>query len=105
MDKTTANSLVCTKGIQWNSNCNNCDTWRLLVWEDGGHEYEPGSNYNGVQISTEAGKYYGGHSPCTSGDNFPLCGEWDLGKYKPFILVMYLDISFFYYKSKILART
>ncbi len=79
-------SLVCTlNSLAWGNNCNKCSTWRLVVWKDGAHEYEAGSNnYDGVQLSTKVGNYYGGHEICAHGDNFPLCGEWGYssGKYK-----------------------
>ena len=71
VDKETSGSIVCTRnGVRWNSNCNSCDTWRLIVFKSGSDEYGTGS------MSTAAGSYYGGHSPCTGGDNFPLCGYW-----------------------------
>ena len=54
-------------------NCNSCDDWRLVVWEDGSSEY--GQEYG--PYTTKAGKYYGGHSPCELGDNYPLCGVWE----------------------------
>ena len=79
-------SVVCTlNSLHWSSNCNKCDTWRLVVWKDGAHERGPGyGGYNGIQISTKAGRYYGGHDPCMTGNNFPFCGEWSThpGKYK-----------------------
>ena len=79
-------SLVCTlNSVWWNENCNTCDNWRLVVWKDGAHEWPAGhSGYYGIQISTMAGRYYGGHQPCKEKDNFPLCGEWTThpGKYK-----------------------
>ena len=48
-----------------------------MVWENGGFEksiHEGGRL--GPNRSTIAGKYYGGHHPCTFGDNYPLCGDW-----------------------------
>ena len=71
-------ALVCTlNSLSWYSYCNNCDTWRLLVWKDGGHAHEAGYiHFQGITVSTKAGKYYGGLDPCAWGDNFPLCGEW-----------------------------
>ena len=56
-----------------------CGMWRLLVWKSGAHDQEPGySRYNGIDFSTEAGKYYG-RSPNHGGldrDTFILCGQW-----------------------------
>ena len=71
VNKETDGSVVCTKsGTAWNSNCNACDTWRLVVWNNGANEY------GNAAYSTIAGKYYAGHSPCVSGDNLPVCGTW-----------------------------
>jgi len=77
-------SLVCTlNSLEWRKNCNNCETWRLVVWKEGAHEETAGySAYNGIHFSTIAGKYYGGYDPCMVGDHFPLCGEWSSGKYR-----------------------
>ena len=79
-------ALICTlNSVDWGSNCNKCDTWRMLVWQNGAHEHEQGySSYNSLRVSTKAGKYYGGHNPCRYEDNFPLCGEWGKpsGKYR-----------------------
>ena len=77
VNKKTDRSLVCTKGsVSWHSNCSNCSTWRLMVWEDGGSEYNKSEH---SWHSTVAGKYYGGHSPCADEDNFPVCGDWMTG--------------------------
>ena len=81
-------ALICTlNSVTWKNNCNTCDTWRMVVWKNGAHEYAADQNYNydGIHLSTTAGKYYGGHENCHLGhlDNFPLCGEWGQpsGKY------------------------
>ena len=76
VNKTLDRALVCTKGnTKWNSNCNSCTTWRLLVWENGGWEHK--KNYKGYNDpSTVAGYYYAGHLPCKYGDNYPKCGNW-----------------------------
>ena len=73
--------MICTKGSRkWDNNCDTCSTWRLIVWEDGGSEYDKGSIFD-YQASTVAGKYYGGHDPCgaKNSDTFPICGDWMLG--------------------------
>ena len=83
--KVLDRALVCTKGsTRWSQNCNSCETWRLVVWEDGGWDENKGwsRTYKGkttgpfYSMSTVAGKYYGGANPCRRGDYFPLCGEW-----------------------------
>ena len=84
VNKKTDRSLVCTKGsVSWHSNCSNCSTWRLMVWEDGGSEYNKGEySAEHHESSTVAGKYYGGHSPCAvydDVDDFPVCGDWMTG--------------------------
>ena len=69
--KLNEGSLVCTKdGRSWKSDCNSCESWRLLVWEQGADEF--GAN----SFSTSPNKYYGGHTPCELGDNLPYCGSW-----------------------------
>ena len=72
--KETDGSIVCTKNhVSWDSHCDSCDTWRLVVFKSGSDEYGTGT------MSTRAGVYYGGHSPCTSGSNFQFCAVWPLG--------------------------
>ena len=75
VDRTRDRALICTKDTRWLSNCDSCSSWRMLVWEDGGFEYDKGIVLND-DPSTVAGKYYGGHDPCEYGDNYPLCGSW-----------------------------
>jgi len=72
VDKKTNGSVVCTKnGMEWWYNCDSCDTWRLIVFISGSNEYGPGS------LSTTAGSYYGGRSPCGKPETyFPYCGHW-----------------------------
>ena len=50
------------------------------MWKDEGQEFDLGSIPD-IQknVSTLAGKYYCGHSPCETGDNYPYGGNW-LGK-------------------------
>jgi hypothetical protein len=73
-------SLICTKvGTSWGDFCNDCTTWRMLIWKDGTDEY----GINESTISTKAFNYYGGHKPCGGyPPNYPLCGEWKSGIFK-----------------------
>ena len=72
VDRIQSNALVCTtRGVRWLDNCNDCATWRMIVWQDGGRADDTEG-----QLSTVAGKYYGGHSPCYGVDNFQDCGVW-----------------------------
>ena len=69
---TSPKSLVCTKGgTSSGSDCNRCDTWRLLVWSDGGRDQAHG----GQTYQTKAGKTYSGHNPCKTGWNLRHCPE------------------------------
>ena len=66
---------MCTKGsTSWRDNCNDCTTWRMVVWQDGGCEED--SKCKQHSVSTRAGKYYGAHSPCVFADNYQYCGVW-----------------------------
>ena len=39
VQRITDGALVCTRGSSTAfSNCDYCDSWRLVVWEDGGFE-------------------------------------------------------------------
>ena len=44
------------------------------MWQDGGCENDIYCKRD--SIATVAGKYYGGHSPCKSGNNYQECGVW-----------------------------
>ena len=84
VDHTTDRALICTKELEfahnsWLSNCASCSSWRMLVWEDGGFEYDKGNHRQPDDPSTVAGKYYGGHEPCEMGNNYQLCGDWTSG--------------------------
>jgi len=68
---TSAKSLICTTASA-GSNCNKCNTWRLLVWENGGTDMSSG----GQAYRTSAGHMYAGHKPCRAGWNLPHCGSW-----------------------------
>ena len=77
VSKTTPEALICTKeSTHPGDNCDTCDTWRLLVLKDGGYDTAIGPHSYPFPVSTVSGSYYGGHSPCVSGDNFPYCGKW-----------------------------
>ena len=80
VQRVTDRALVCTKGsTKASSNCDYCDSWRLVVWEDGGFERSKGERKNKPEsMLTVAGKYYGGKSPCRS-NNYSLCGDWITG--------------------------
>ena len=69
----TSRSLICVApGTTYRDNCSSCDTWRLMVWSDGGGERQAG-------YPTKKGKWYGGHRPCTGEWNHPECpGRWDV---------------------------
>ena len=65
-------AMICTKDETVpHDSCNDCQTWRMIVWKDGAH-----TDKNDKHYSTQAGKYYGGHQPCTAGDNYRSCGRW-----------------------------
>ena len=72
---TSDKSLICTApGRRAGHDCDKCDTWRLLVWTDGGTDISSA----GQTYHTKAGRWYGGHQPCKGGWNLPLCdGAWD----------------------------
>ena len=70
-----------------------CNEFRLVVWKDGAHEQEAGyPGYKGIQLSTKAGFYYGGHVQIDGrcildADNLPLCGRWgESGKFEQILL-------------------
>ena len=64
--------MVCTKhNTYWENSCLGCGTWALVVWENGGQEYDLKNVESGnrqVKISTLAGKYY-------CGKDVPCCGK------------------------------
>ena len=63
--RTTPGSVVCST-VSFDKNCQDCNSWRLLVWKDGACDRLRSSKcrFN----STKAGKYYCGYDPCESGD-------------------------------------
>jgi len=69
-------SLYCLKGISSGNNCNNCGTYRIIVFKDGGGENK---HCNGQPYNTKAGYVYPAHvSPCrcdaTSKKDYTLGG-------------------------------
>ena len=65
-------AAVCST-VGWLDNCNNCDSWRLLVWNDGAcADFYCRSN------RTKAGHFYCGNEPCEPG-NFLYGGTWGKG--------------------------
>ena len=61
-------SLYCLKdGTITNSNCNDCDTYRIVVWKDGGGETKHDSG--SYPFQTKAGNVYSGHDPCRNGSD------------------------------------
>jgi len=66
-------AIVCTKSaVSWTAVCSTCDQWRLYVFLDGGRD----PNHGEEAYDTEAGNFYCGHAPCSSGWNLPLGGSW-----------------------------
>ena len=89
VNRIQCKALVCNKnGTSWTSNCNDCTTWRMIVWQDGGCETD--SKCQQYSVSTVAGKYYGGHSPCAWGDNYRDCGVWGRTGNTSLIIYRYL---------------
>ena len=74
-NKWKSKSIICTKPgrASAGSNCNRCDTWRMMAFTNGGGDMSPG----GGGYSTSAGYYYCGHRPCRSSrTNLPYGGAW-----------------------------
>jgi hypothetical protein len=73
-------NIVCTSdGRGANNNCDSCSTYNIMVWSNG----SPERYCTGYSYSTVAGRFYGAHSPCTCGNNLPLCGSWDMHSCTP----------------------
>ena len=64
-------AIVCST-VDWSKNCNDCDTWRLYVWQDGACLSPSKCEYDSRTI---AGHYYCGNKPCKNG-NFVEGGPW-----------------------------
>lgn len=61
-------SLYCLKGTTpTGSDCNSCDTYRIVVWKDGAGETMNDSG--SYPFNTVAGTVYGGHKPCKKGSD------------------------------------
>ena len=76
--RTTEGSLVCST-VPWSENCNDCDSWRLLVWRDGACEISAHDTYSKCKsAATKAGHFYCGYKPCKGGD-LTHGGIWTLG--------------------------
>ena len=77
VDKEGSGALICTKGsVSSGNNCNNCDTWRLIVWKDGSPMPFHCADYTDP-VSTVAGYYYRALDPCECGDNYGQGHRWD----------------------------
>ena len=76
--RTTPGSLVCSK-VSYLLNCHNCESWRLLVWEDGACDKLAVSRCR--SNTTRAGEYYCGYSPCKTGD-LVHGGHWNNNQFK-----------------------
>merc|ERR1719323_1213106 len=75
--------LYCLKrGVATNSNCNRCNTYRILVWKNGGGEEKHCAGRYGY--NTKAGYIYPAHvKPCACRSHRglettlgPPCGKW-----------------------------
>ena len=76
--RETEGSLVCST-VSWSKNCNTCDSWRLLVWEDGACDISKHDPYSKCRNNaTLAGTYYCGYDPCIGG-NLTYGGIWSIG--------------------------
>ena len=75
--RITGFSIVCSK-VPYINNCQKCDVWRLLVWEDGGCEKLDKSRcYTKI---TKSGKYYCGYKPCQKYGVLQYGGDWGNSK-------------------------
>ena len=63
--RKTKGSAVCST-VPHYENCHGCESWRLLVWEDGACDklLSNRCRFN----NTESGNYYCGYEPCKDGD-------------------------------------
>jgi len=62
----------------WWKNCNTCATWRMLVWRDNACEKIKNDHTPcAAGVSTKAGNYYCGHTPCGKDGKFPEGGKWN----------------------------
>ncbi len=67
-----AGSLYCTTGVGAGNDCDTCNTYNQVVWKNGAVAA------CGTPNNLQAGKVYGGHSPCLCQNNLLNCGDWDM---------------------------
>lgn len=67
--------LYCTKNISTGSDCSTCSDYRMIVWQTNAKPlYCTNFTY-----STQIGNVYGGHNPCSCGDNLINCNiQWPM---------------------------
>ena len=72
ISRKTQGSLVCSTVAHY-QNCQSCDSWRLLVWENGFCDRLVASKcrFN----TTRSGNFYCGYEPCKTGD-LKYGGKW-----------------------------
>ena len=63
--RRTSGSAVCST-VPSLQNCHDCESWRLLVWEDGACDRLVSSKCR--FDTTKSGNYYCGYDPCNGGD-------------------------------------
>ena len=74
--RRTGGSAVCST-VSYLKNCHTCDSWRLLVWEDGACDRLLPSMCR--SNSTITGNYYCGYDPCRTG-SLTFGGVWSKDK-------------------------
>ena len=73
-------NIVCTiDGRGTGSNCDTCSTYNIIVWKNGSKE----RHCTGHSYSTQAGKVYSAHTPCTCGNNLDYCTSWSMNGCTP----------------------
>ena len=70
--RKTLGSSVCST-VPSDRNCHSCDSWRLLVWEDGACDRLVSSQCR--SNITKSGNYYCGYDPCQGGE-LVYAGVW-----------------------------
>ena len=68
-------AAVCST-VSWEKNCNKCDSWRLLVWNDGACEKIKNDATKCQSNITKGGHFYCGHDPCTPYGDLSYGGTW-----------------------------
>jgi hypothetical protein len=61
-----------------NLDCNACDTYNIVVWQD-----TMVDRYCGQEYEVAPGTAYSGHSPCECGFNLDVCAEWPMAGCTP----------------------